>query len=479
MTGDSVHASQVWKRLIAAHPEVHTKCANFQFPGQGQRPTPTAPTPVLVEIAWLCPGKTAKVFRRQGAVTLCRAFGGDLSLVDEIERRHSNIVGTETQARLLAGTGVTLEQANTGRAETDEGQDMTPREKLEWEAYRKRLMIDTDMYEFETSLNKRRKAVELELARCEQVAEFVWRYKKRGLDVRGLVSDALLLKEWPRQPEQPVQQPEQPEQAPADPPERPVQPVQQVQQVQQPEQVPEQAPVPRPEHSSRPVQTQPPLSDQSARSTQQPPQSPHRPGWGSLPLHQERDLLAYMLRRITVRGKKSHDRGQFGPGGMKANFPLPSIELIGTAIGEVAGRPFVYNYNGVEYPLPSFPSEGELRTLHGMMKRHGPACETLETYVRTVLKAWPVPFGDIIRRYIPELGRVWPMRLFVDPAYSTERVEAELLVKTDNWDPSLVRFRHNCLRGWSCNLAVGRRILEIVDGFHVAKFGGPVPLANR
>lgn len=106
------HVSQAWKRLIAAYPEVNTKCVNFQFAGPGQRPTPVAPLPVLVEIAWLCPGRAAKEFRRKGAETICRALAGDLSLVDEIERRHSQVAGTETQAQLLQGTGVSLSDAN-------------------------------------------------------------------------------------------------------------------------------------------------------------------------------------------------------------------------------------------------------------------------------------------------------------------------------------------------------------------------------
>ena len=57
-----------------------------------------------MEIAWLCPGKAAKEFRRQGAVTLCRALGGDLTLVDEIEKRHAEVAGTEVQKVLLQGT---------------------------------------------------------------------------------------------------------------------------------------------------------------------------------------------------------------------------------------------------------------------------------------------------------------------------------------------------------------------------------------
>lgn len=102
------NVSTLYTRICNEYPDVSTKCANFKFPGQGQRPTPVAHISTLIEIAWLCPGKRAKEFRRTGAVTMCRALGGDLSLVEEIRQRHGEVAGTEEQAAFLAGTGVTL-----------------------------------------------------------------------------------------------------------------------------------------------------------------------------------------------------------------------------------------------------------------------------------------------------------------------------------------------------------------------------------
>lgn len=92
-------------------PEVNQKVMNFKFPGQGQRLTPVAFLKDLIEIAWLCPGRHAKDFRRTGAVTLCRALGGDLSLIDEIRQRRAEVTEDEQDA-LLAGTGVTTAEAN-------------------------------------------------------------------------------------------------------------------------------------------------------------------------------------------------------------------------------------------------------------------------------------------------------------------------------------------------------------------------------
>jgi hypothetical protein len=90
---------------------VSQKVGNFKFPGRGQRPTPVAFIKDLIEIAWLCPGKQAKEFRRTGAVTLCRALGGDLSLVDEIRVRHGEVSADDRDA-LLAGTGISAAEAN-------------------------------------------------------------------------------------------------------------------------------------------------------------------------------------------------------------------------------------------------------------------------------------------------------------------------------------------------------------------------------
>ena len=105
------HASETFSGVVEKFPDVNDKIGNFKFPGQGQRLTPVAHLATLIEIAWLCPGKHAKEFRRTGAVTLCRALGGDLSLVDEIRERHAEVAEGEQEA-LLAGTGVTVAEAN-------------------------------------------------------------------------------------------------------------------------------------------------------------------------------------------------------------------------------------------------------------------------------------------------------------------------------------------------------------------------------
>jgi hypothetical protein len=79
----------VWKSLTESHTEVVGKADNFQFPGQGQRPTPVASLQVFLEILVTLPGKIAAAVREQAVGTLIRAMQGDPSLAQEIiERIH-------------------------------------------------------------------------------------------------------------------------------------------------------------------------------------------------------------------------------------------------------------------------------------------------------------------------------------------------------------------------------------------------------
>ncbi len=100
----SKHTTQSFARLVAQHPEIHPKCVTLKIDGKGHV-TPVADAATLVEIAWLVPGKAAAAFRRKGAESVCRLLGGDLQLVDEIQRRHAQVTGTAEEEFLLAGSG--------------------------------------------------------------------------------------------------------------------------------------------------------------------------------------------------------------------------------------------------------------------------------------------------------------------------------------------------------------------------------------
>jgi len=101
---DGSHLSQVLSRILKDNPELNPKWVKLKINGKGQL-TPVADAATLVEIAWLCPGTAATAFRRKGAESVCRLLGGDLQLVDEIQRRHAQVTGTAEEEFLLAGSG--------------------------------------------------------------------------------------------------------------------------------------------------------------------------------------------------------------------------------------------------------------------------------------------------------------------------------------------------------------------------------------
>lgn len=80
--GNPSYSARVLARVCEQHVELHPKWMKLRINGKG-RETPVADAATLVEIAWLLPSKAAVAFRRQGAESVCRMLGGDLSLVDD------------------------------------------------------------------------------------------------------------------------------------------------------------------------------------------------------------------------------------------------------------------------------------------------------------------------------------------------------------------------------------------------------------
>ncbi len=58
---------EVWKRLQERYPEVVTLCDNFKFPGKGQRNTPVADRPGILQIIGLLPGSVGRSYRESAA----------------------------------------------------------------------------------------------------------------------------------------------------------------------------------------------------------------------------------------------------------------------------------------------------------------------------------------------------------------------------------------------------------------------------
>ena len=57
---DSSNAQNILRRVFAAYPTLGTRCTHLKINNKG-RETPVADAATLLEIIWLCPGRTARV----------------------------------------------------------------------------------------------------------------------------------------------------------------------------------------------------------------------------------------------------------------------------------------------------------------------------------------------------------------------------------------------------------------------------------
>lgn len=78
----------IWDRMKIQYPEVVAQNHTFKFPGRGQNNTPVTDAKGVVVIINLLPGQKAAQFRLQYADVIVRYLGGDLSLIDEIQRNN-------------------------------------------------------------------------------------------------------------------------------------------------------------------------------------------------------------------------------------------------------------------------------------------------------------------------------------------------------------------------------------------------------
>ena len=98
------NARDTYSTISSTHPEVVAKTDNFQFPGQGQRPTPVTDIQGMLKLINLLPGANAARFRAGGAKLLVRYMGGDETLVDEvraIQDHHASGASQGTMGQLF------------------------------------------------------------------------------------------------------------------------------------------------------------------------------------------------------------------------------------------------------------------------------------------------------------------------------------------------------------------------------------------
>lgn len=92
LTGkDRNHSAEVLRDMLGAGTLGKITSLNIsyhKFSGRGQKHTPVAPLKSIVEIILLIPSKTTNKWKLNAAQVLCRAFLGDMVLVDEIIKQH-------------------------------------------------------------------------------------------------------------------------------------------------------------------------------------------------------------------------------------------------------------------------------------------------------------------------------------------------------------------------------------------------------
>ena len=81
-------AGNLFRALTLVHPKLRAQCTYHHFQGQGQRPTPVAPVPTIIEIVLIEGRKRKRYWTQEDAVhrldLLCRSLGVDLQLACEM-----------------------------------------------------------------------------------------------------------------------------------------------------------------------------------------------------------------------------------------------------------------------------------------------------------------------------------------------------------------------------------------------------------
>lgn len=118
------HTTQALNRILESYPDLTIRRSGsfhtFKFSGRGQRDTPVASIPDLVNLILQLPGKNAGKWRSHAAEVLCRAFGGDPQLVKEIEARQ-NAPKDSITASLADGAWTPLDQMDFSPEYPDDG----------------------------------------------------------------------------------------------------------------------------------------------------------------------------------------------------------------------------------------------------------------------------------------------------------------------------------------------------------------------
>jgi hypothetical protein len=80
-------SAEVWRTVSSQSLEVKENILHLHFPGKGQRATPVSrDLKTLIQVIFMLPGREASLVRQAAAEIFIRFMGGDLSLIQDVQR---------------------------------------------------------------------------------------------------------------------------------------------------------------------------------------------------------------------------------------------------------------------------------------------------------------------------------------------------------------------------------------------------------
>lgn len=142
------------------------KVVQKKLPGKGNSRSSTVSFQDAIELIFVLPGKTAKTFRRKAAEIITRYYGGDPSLIDEIEANAASKAPINVMARASLGK----------RLNSDEEQQLS----LERVHRNKRMELENQALELE--IETKRKTMELEIQ--AKTRNFEMDFQARSMEIQ-------------------------------------------------------------------------------------------------------------------------------------------------------------------------------------------------------------------------------------------------------------------------------------------------------
>lgn len=106
IVSESKHYRKTWLRLCRQNTEVVAKCHYFQFPGQGQKPTPVVDRDGWSYIFFLLPGLLGQKYRKHAGELILRYLDADITIAESIVERNNTPADIQRLAKRIEGKRV-------------------------------------------------------------------------------------------------------------------------------------------------------------------------------------------------------------------------------------------------------------------------------------------------------------------------------------------------------------------------------------